>query len=112
MGREMGQFVTVARTDEVPEGSGIERTVVGRIFAIYRIDGAFHVLDGLCLHAGGPLGQGRLDGCIVTCPWHGWQYDVTTGQHCLNSRIQQPRYAVRVMGDEIQVELPAEGSAT
>ncbi|MFV0442296.1 MAG: Rieske (2Fe-2S) protein [Planctomycetaceae bacterium] len=102
----MGQFVTVARTSEIPEGSGVECTAAGRVFAVYHVGTEFFALDGICLHAGGPLGQGQLQGCIVTCPWHGWQYDVTTGQHCLNSRLQQPRYPVRVVGDEIQVELP------
>jgi nitrite reductase (NADH) small subunit len=105
----MGRFVTVARVEELAEGTGLERTVEGRVIALFRVGDEFHALDGLCLHAGGPIGQGRLNGCIVTCPWHGWQYDVTTGRHCLNSRLQQPRYAVRVVGDEVQIKLPDAG---
>lgn len=102
----MGQFITVARADDVPEGTGVERTVAGRIIALYRVGDAWFALDGICPHAGGPLGQGRLDGCVVTCPWHGWQFDVTTGTHCLTPRIQQTSYPVRVVGDDVQVELP------
>jgi nitrite reductase/ring-hydroxylating ferredoxin subunit len=68
----------------------------GRIFAVYNVDGEFHVLDGVCPHAGGPLGKGMLQGGIVTCPWHGWQFDVKTGQHCLNENLCHTRYPVEV----------------
>ena len=102
----MGRFVTVAQLDELPDGAGVERTVEGRVFALFRTGDAVYALDGLCLHAGGPLGQGQLQGCIVTCPWHGWQYDVATGQHCLNDRLKQPTYPVRIEAGAVQVELP------
>ena len=49
----------------------------GRVIALFNVDGTFYALDGVCPHQGGPLGQGTLEGCIVTCPWHGWQFDVT-----------------------------------
>ncbi len=102
----MGRFVTIAQAADVPHHGGIERIVEGRIIALYRVGENFHAVDGICPHAGGPLGAGRLDGCIVTCPWHGWQFDVTTGRHCLTPRIQQTTYTVRRVGDELQVELP------
>jgi nitrite reductase/ring-hydroxylating ferredoxin subunit len=102
----MGRFVTVAQAADVPDGGGIERAVEGRIVAIFRVGETFHALDGICPHAGGPIGQGRLSGCVVTCPWHGWQFDVTTGTHCLTPRIRQTTYPCRLVGDELQVELP------
>jgi len=103
---EMGQFVPVTTVGELAEGTGREFTVAGRVLAVYRVGEEYHALDGICPHAGGPLGQGRLDGCVVTCPWHGWQFDVSTGRHCLNPRLQQPSYPVRVVGEQIEVELP------
>jgi len=48
-----------------------------------------------CLHRGGPLGEGALEGKIVTCPWHGWQYDVTTGKTTMNPNAGVPCYATK-----------------
>lgn len=102
----MGQWVRVATVDEIPEGTGKECVAEGRIVAVYHTQGTFRALDGVCPHAGGPLAKGRLDGSIVTCPWHGWQFDVTTGRHCLNANLSQPCFAVKVEGSEVWVELP------
>ncbi|MDZ4819672.1 MAG: Rieske 2Fe-2S domain-containing protein, partial [Planctomycetota bacterium] len=55
-----------------------------------------------------PLGKGSLTGCLVTCPWHGWQFDVTTGQHRLNAKYYQPRFALKVEGEDIWIELPGD----
>ena len=103
---EMPSWNRVAHVDQVPPGTGLEATIEDRIVAIYNVDGEFHAMDGICAHAGGPVATGTLTGCIVTCPWHGWQYDVTTGIHCLNDQICQERFAVKVEDDEIFVELP------
>jgi nitrite reductase/ring-hydroxylating ferredoxin subunit len=73
---------------------------------LYNVDGRFHALDGICPHAGGPLGQGELNATIVTCPWHGWPFDVTTGKHCLTENIVQTSYPVEIEAGEVFVELP------
>ncbi|MBM4075761.1 MAG: Rieske 2Fe-2S domain-containing protein [Planctomycetes bacterium] len=96
----------VASIDEIPQGTGKEFVVSGRIVALYHIDEHFYALDGICPHAGGPLAQGKLSGCVVTCPWHGWQFDVTTGQHCLNAQLKQTRFDVVIEGDDVYVEMP------
>ena len=101
----MAQWIPLARVVDCPPGTAIERVAENRIVALYNVQGTFHALDGICPHQGGPLGKGTLDGCIVTCPWHGWQFDVCTGQHQLNSRIVQPRFDVRVEGEWILVNL-------
>ena len=89
----------------VPPGSGAEVVADGRIFAVFNVDGTIHVLDGICPHAGGPLGKGMLRGNIVTCPWHGWQFDVSTGQHCLNQRICQTQYEARIEDGKVVAEI-------
>ncbi len=76
-----------------------------QIVALFRVGDQFYALDGICPHAGGPLGEGALCGQIVTCPWHGWQFDVTTGQNCLNARITQQTIPVTVEDDILYVEL-------
>lgn len=97
------QVGTVA---DIPAGEGREYVVAGRIVAVFNVDGNFHALDGICPHAGGPLAKGRLQQDVVTCPWHGWQFDVTTGRHCLNAQLQQPKFPVTVEGTELWIELP------
>lgn len=102
----MPERVRVASIDDVPPGHGHEVVAGGRIIALFNLEGAIQAIDGLCAHAGGPVARGRLQGAIVTCPWHGWQYDVTSGRSCLNPGICQQRFAVTVDGSEIFVELP------
>lgn len=97
--------VVLIDADSVPIGTGAEVVAMGRIFGVFNIGGVFHVLDGICPHAGGPLGKGSLCGNIVTCPWHGWQFDVSTGQHCLNQRLHQTRYEARIEGGKVVAEI-------
>ncbi len=97
----------VASAAEIPVGEGREYVVGGRIVALFNVDGQFHALDGICPHAGGPLAKGVMHDQVVTCPWHGWQFDVTSGRHCLNPQLQQPRFSVSVEAGELWVELPA-----
>lgn len=100
---ESDAWLPVCPVDELPEGSVAEHVVGGAIVALARVDGTVHALDGICAHQGGPLGKGALDGCTLTCPWHGWQYDVTDGRQKLSEHIRQRRYRVRIDGDTIWV---------
>ena len=89
----------------IPPGTSAEVAADGKIFAVFNVDGVFHVIDGICSHAGGPLGKGTLRGNVVTCPWHGWQYQVDTGRHCLNSRLGQATYPCRVEDGKVIAEI-------
>ena len=102
----MAQQIRIASTSEVPSGTGKEIAAAGRIIALYNVDGRFFALDGICPHAGGPLGAGQLCGTMVTCPWHGWQFDVATGRHGLNPSLVHTRFPVTVQGEDVFVELP------
>lgn len=102
----MSQRIRIASLADVPAGSAREFAEAGRIVAVFNVDGQVYAMDGVCPHAGGPLGEGALTGNTVTCPWHGWQFDVTTGQHCLNAQLNHPTFPVEVVGDDIFVELP------
>lgn len=96
----------VAAVSDIPAGEGREYVVGGRIVAVFNVDGTFHALDGICPHAGGPLAKGNLSQNIVTCPWHGWQFDVTNGRHCLNQTLKQPCFQLSVEGTDLWVEFP------
>ncbi|MEZ6060519.1 MAG: Rieske 2Fe-2S domain-containing protein [Planctomycetaceae bacterium] len=102
----MSQLIPLVAVEELTDGSSIEVVAAGRIFAVFRVDGTFHVLDGICPHAGGPLGKGQLNGCVVTCPWHGWQFDIRDGQHCLNDQLRQPRYEAEIADGQVCIRLP------
>lgn len=101
----MPQFVKVAKLNEMPPGTAREFQADGRMIALFNVDGRFFALDNTCLHRGGPLGQGVLEGECVTCPWHGWQYNVTTGEAVFNEQIKVATYEVQVEGDDICVGL-------
>jgi nitrite reductase (NADH) small subunit len=102
----MAQWHRLAAADEVPPGSAREFTAGERVIGLFNVDGTLYALDGICPHAGGPLGEGTLQGPVVTCPWHGWQFDVTTGRHCLNPRIEHASFPVKLEGNDVYVELP------
>ena len=99
----MANFVKVAQTSEIPAGQGKCVEVNGKRIAIFNVDGTFYAMDDVCQHQGGPLGEGELNGKIVTCPWHGWRYDVTTGANEMNPSVVVEKYQVKVEGDDILV---------
>lgn len=108
----MANWVRVASVEECPAGSALEVVAEDRIVALMNVDGRFFALDGVCPHQGGPLGKGRIEGTIITCPWHGWQFDVTSGRHCLSQSVRQPMFSVRVDGEGIYVDLESDSEAS
>ena len=93
----------VAKTSEIPAGSGKVVEVGGKAIAVFNCDGAFYATDNTCKHRGGPLGEGMLAGTTVTCPWHGWEYDVTSGACSMDASIKVQTFDVKVEGDDILV---------
>jgi nitrite reductase (NADH) small subunit len=96
----------VCKVDELPLGKGREFVIDGRIVAVFRLESGCTAIEGICPHAGGPLAQGMVRGEVVTCPWHGWQFHVGSGQHQLNPRMCVPTYPVTVENETVYVELP------
>ena len=99
----MAVFVRVASAAEVPPGSGRVVVVQGHPVALFNVDGRFFAVSNVCLHRGGPVGEGELDDTIVTCPLHGWEYDVRTGANTINPAARLRTYDVRVEGDDVLV---------
>lgn len=99
----MPRYVKVATLDELPPGGSKEVEHDGRIIAIFNVDGVVSAIDGLCPHQGGPLADGPIEGTLVSCPWHGWQFDVRTGQTTLNGTLKQPVYEVKVEGQDVLI---------
>jgi nitrite reductase (NADH) small subunit len=99
----MPNYVKMATLDNLPPGGALEVEHGGRIFALFNVEGVISAIDGICPHQGGPLADGPLDGTLVTCPWHGWQFDVRTGKTPLNNRLKQPVFEVKVEGRDVLV---------
>ncbi len=102
----MKDFVTVARTHDIPPGTGRTVEVDGIWIAVFNMQGIFYAIDNSCPHAGGPLGEGKLCEGVVECPWHGWKFDVASGERVGNPNFQVTCCEVRVHGDEIQIAIP------
>ena len=83
-----------------------------KTLAFFKVEGVYYAISNACPHKGGPLGQGDLCGHVVTCPWHGWTWDVRTG---VNARIPSVRpvqcYPVKANDGQLYVELPEVPSA-
>jgi nitrite reductase/ring-hydroxylating ferredoxin subunit len=101
----MANWTRLARVSDCPPATARELVVGEKVIALFNVGGTFYALDGVCPHQGGPLGEGMLEGCVVTCPWHGWQFDVKSGKHQFNQQVVQPRYEVRVEEDWVMVDL-------
>ena len=87
---------------------GVPRLVEadGARVVLVRVGDEVHALGDVCAHKGGPLSEGKLTGTRLACPWHGWMYDVRTGQCVFPGRgAAVPRYAVRVENDDVCVEV-------
>ena len=102
----MGELIKVATLSDVPPGTCRHVDASGLAVALFNVDGTIHAIGGTCTHRGGPLGEGELAGTVVTCPWHGAQFEVTTGQVVGPPAGQSvPTYTVVVEGEEIQVDV-------
>ncbi len=101
----MAEFVKVAQMSDLQPGTGKVVMVKDRAIALFNVDGTFYAIDNICLHRGGPLGEGELEGCVVTCPWHGWQYDVKTGMSETNPAIKVKTYEVKTEDSAVMVSV-------
>lgn len=98
-------FVRVAAVTDVPEGSIREFSAEGKAIAVANVAGEFYAIDNQCLHNGGPLADGPMEGKMVICPWHGWEYDVTTGKVGQNPTVGVDCYPVEVRGADLFVKV-------
>jgi nitrite reductase (NADH) small subunit len=97
-------FLRAARKDEIPDGTIREYQVDGKTVALANVGGTIYAIDNVCLHRGGPLGGGVMNGKVVTCPWHGWEYDVTTGKVAQNPAVGVSCYKLEIRGEDIFVD--------
>lgn len=107
----MSHFVRLAAPSELPaEGEAKEfvcnREDGDRVICVANVNGVISAMDNVCLHRGGPLGQGIIEGNKIVCPWHGWQFDPQTGQAAHNPKAKVAVYPIKIENGEVLVELP------
>ena len=99
-------FVPVGQINDFTPGKGKMVVVNGRHVALFRLGDEFYAIDNLCLHKAGPLCHGEIDAAdVVTCPWHGWSYEIKTGTLVQDPRVGVSKHEVRIDGEVISVRL-------
>ena len=101
----MSDFVKALPAAELPPGQGVELSVGGQAVALFNVEGCFYALSNTCLHRGGPLGQGFVEGRTVTCPWHSWTFDLATGQNVVNGELKVACYETKLEDGQVLVKV-------
>lgn len=103
-GTKAEDYTTVANSDEIKPG---ERMVVefGRCWvAIFNVDGVYYAIEDVCTHDDGPLAEGELNDCIITCPRHGATFDIRTGKVLSPpAMLDVKSFEVRLEGSAVQI---------
>lgn len=101
----MPEFVRAIAVADLSPGQATELTLEGEPVALFNVGGTFHALVNRCPHRGGPLGQGFLEGAEVSCPWHNWTFNVTTGENVVSAEMKVERHEVKVEDGHVYVKL-------
>ena len=99
-------LIKIARRAELPEEGKVREFKAGsRMFCVACVDGEYFALDNVCLHLGGPLGQGVIHKGKIVCPWHGWEFDARTGQLGKDPGNKIATYVLKIEGEDVLVEV-------
>jgi nitrite reductase (NADH) small subunit len=102
----MSNFVKLTTQPELPaEGEAKEFPLGDRVICVANVNGTISAMDNVCLHRGGPLGQGAIEGNKLVCPWHGWQWDPKTGEAAHNPNARVAVYPLKVENDDVLIEV-------
>lgn len=106
-------FTKTASASEILPGKMKAVKVDGKEILLANVDGTIHAIANQCTHAHAPLSRGKLDGCVVTCPLHGAQFDVTSGKNLSDAKIlflkmkakDSCSYPVKIEGTDVLVDM-------
>lgn len=102
----MSDFRKLTTTSELPlPGEAREFTLDGRTLCVANENRRFSAMDNVCAHRGGPLGQGVVVQGKLVCPWHGWQFDLTTGKSEQSATLGVDVYELKIEGDDVLLKL-------
>jgi nitrite reductase (NADH) small subunit len=100
------------RADLPAPGEAREFSVEGKTVCVANVDGQCSAMDNVCLHRGGPLGQGVIEKGKVVCPWHGWEFDPKTGQVGHNATVRVAVYPLHILGQDVFVDVQSGSGMT
>lgn len=95
----------VGHISEIPEDEGLRIEVGGHIVAVFKRGSRIFAVGDSCPHMGASLSEGYVDGNTVICPWHGWMFDLETGDSPFDEEARIPVYRINVEDGEIFVEV-------
>ena len=102
----MPKYTPLCKTEEIAPDAGKTVHIEGRSFAIFNQGGKFFVIDDVCPHRGGSLGEGPVDAAGTdACPWHGWRFNIATGQSPVNPTARVPCFNVRIAAGWVEAEI-------
>ena len=87
------------------EGEAKEFPCGDKVICVANVNGVYSAMDNVCLHRGGPLGQGMIENGKVVCPWHGWAYDPKTGEAAHNANAKVAVYPLKIENGEVLIEV-------
>jgi len=100
---EVAAYTPLCPAGALAPGEARAFDVAGRRIALFRTAEGYHAVEDTCLHAGGPLHEGALEGTTVTCPWHQWQFDIVDGSCRLNPFQKLDVFPVRVSAGVVEI---------
>ncbi|MBP1464554.1 Rieske 2Fe-2S domain-containing protein [Candidatus Chloroploca sp. M-50] len=101
-----GEWVEIGEANQLAPGQLIYAAIEGLPVTVANVDGTLYAFSDACRHEGGPLSAGVLIGATITCPWHGWAYDVRTGKSLVPPvGLRLATYPVRICDDTIWIEI-------
>jgi nitrite reductase (NADH) small subunit len=99
-------FVKIATQSELPPNNEAKEFPCGeKTICVAHVNGAITAMDNVCLHRGGPLGQGVIEKGKLICPWHGWDWDPSTGQAVHNPAAKLAAYPLKIENDDVLVDV-------
>jgi nitrite reductase (NADH) small subunit len=102
----MATFTKLTVESDLPPADEAKEFPCGdKTICVANVNGSYSAMDNVCLHRGGPLGQGMIEGGKVVCPWHGWQYDPKTGAAEDHPGLKLKTYPIKVENGEVFIDL-------
>ncbi|HJT70054.1 MAG TPA: Rieske (2Fe-2S) protein [Terriglobales bacterium] len=99
-------YVKLTTESELPgPGEAKEFDLNGKLICVANVNGTITAIDNVCLHMGGPLGQGYIEGGKIVCPWHGWEYDPGTGELGDDPESKLDVYPIRIENGNVLIEM-------
>ena len=102
----MSTFIKLTTESNLPgPNEAKEFACSGREICVTNVNGTYSAMDNICLHRGGPLGQGTIENGKIICPWHAWAWDPTTGEAAHSASAKIAVYPLKIENGDVLIEI-------